>query len=457
MIVRPGGRIRATFRRAKLDKLHSDVLTAITKALGDADPAKIISDNVRFDGTTLGVKDQTFQLRHDGNVFVIGAGKASGLMGSGLERLLDSKIRGGVIVISDQPRSGSRTSQIRYIQGGHPVASSESVRGAKELLGLAEQARESDLIVNLLSGGASSLMAYPLNGISLLDEQRTTHLLLASGARIQEINTIRKHVSRLGGGRLAELLPGRRIISLILSDVVGDNVETIGSGPTARDSTTYRDCKSVLEKYDLWGKIPIRVRRVLELGLKGRLRETPKDPRTFQNVANVVLARNSDICEKAASYMTNAGYKTRRLSSRVSGEAREVGRIFGGVIADINITRLFSRPSALVSGGETTVTVTSGGMGGRNQELALAAAIAIQGSSGVVAASIGTDGIDGQTDAAGALVDGTTTGRGRKLGMDPERFLRDNNSYNYLSRVGDLVRTGPTGTNLNDLIILAAE
>lgn len=458
MVFRGRKRIHARLiRHRRLDKLHLNVLGAIDKAVEEADPEKIILDHVHFDGETLQVDKLLYQLDRDSKVFVIGGGKASGYMGHALGRLLSSRIRGGLIMVPDYLKIKSIEGNIRYVHGSHPVPSQESARGIQEMVALATKARESDLVVILLSGGASSLMAYPLGGISLSDERITSHLLLSSGADIREINTVRKHVSRIGGGRLAELLPGRRLLTLIISDVVGDDPEVIGSGPAVRDPTTYVDSKRILEKYNLWQRIPIRVRRILETGLRGRIPDTPKDFSVFQKVENIILARNRDACKAAASYLAKRSYKTHLLSSQVSGEARVVGDVLGGLISDIHISQPSLTRSAWVAGGETTVTMRGKGKGGRNQELALASAVEIENSPDVVVVSVGTDGIDGPTNAAGALVDGTTVSRGRDLGLNAKRFLERNDSYNYLSRVGDLVLTGPTGTNLNDIMIVAEE
>lgn len=458
MALRARKRIHTSLiRHRRLDKLHLTVLGAVDKALEEADPEKIIRDHVHFDGETLQVDKLRYKLDRNSKVVVIGGGKASGYMGHALGKLLSSSIGGGLVMVPDYFNTKRNEGNMRYVHGSHPIPSQENARGVKEMVALAAKARESDLVVILLSGVASSLMAYPLSGISLSEERITTHLLLSSGAHIREINTVRKHISRIGGGRLAELLPGRRLLTLTISDVVGDDPEVIGSGPAVRDPTTYGDSKRILEKYNLWQRIPIHIRRILEAGLRGRIPDTPKDSRVFQNVENIILARNRDACTAAVSYLAMRSYKTRLLSSQISGEARVLGGVLGGLIFDVHDSHPSLTRSAMVAGGETTVTVRGRGKGGRNQELALAAAVEIENSLGVVAVSVGTDGIDGPTNAAGAIVDGTTVDRGRELGMNAKRFLERNDSYNYLSTVGDLVLTGPTGTNLNDIMIVAEE
>lgn len=300
-------------------------------------------------------------------------------------------------------------------------------------------------------------MPLPAEGISLKDEARTTSLLIKSGASIQEINTVRKHLSQIKGGRLAERLYPATVLGLIISDVVGDKLDAIASGPTAPDPTTYKDAKNVLVKYHLWPRIPRNAREVIGGGVSGSILDTPKEAhRAFRSVHNLIVGSNRESCLAAAATMRKEGYKTMILSRRIVGEAREVGQILGSIATDISENGLpLQPPAALIAGGETTVTVRGTGKGGRNQELCLAIAMEISGSKGVVTTSLATDGIDGETDMAGALVDGRTVARGRELGMEPEDYIKNNDSYHYFRRLGDLLTTGPTGTNVNDIMILA--
>src|SRR5207302_2825142 len=301
-------------------------------------------------------------------------------------------------------------------------------------------------------------MPLPVEGINLDDEAKVTSLLLRSGAGIEEINIVRKHISQVKGGRLAERHYTANVLTLIISDVVGDKVDAIASGPTVPDPTTYRDVELVLKKYDVWFQIPENARRIITRGLSGSLPETPKQKnKVFRRVHNVIVGNNRASCLAAASAMTKAGYRTQVLSIQITGEAREAGLIFGSIVRDIRENSLpFAPPAAFVAGGETTVTARGKGKGGRNQELVLAAAVKVSGSEEVVVGSFATDGIEGRTDAAGAVADGSTINRGLKLGMYPEEFLRTNDSYHYFSRLKDLVITGPTGTNANDIMIVAA-
>lgn len=442
----------------RLDRLHRDVLVAMDAALEVANPRTIIKKRVKLIGSRLVVGDLTYYLKRYRRILVIGAGKAGGSMGEEIEKLLGRKITQGVVIVPEYLKPWPKGRSITYVGASHPIPTEKTVHRTGQLVRLAESAKREDLVILLLSGGASSLMESPLSGLTLQDLKKTTDLVLKSGAKIQEINAVRKHLSRVKGGRLAQILRDTHLLTLIISDVIGDELDAIGSGPAAPDPTTYRDAKASLDKYNLWRKIPPRVRQLIEQGVRGRLPDTPKaGDRAFRFVRNIVLGNNRESCLVAAASMSRMGYSATVLSTRITGEAREVGRILGSILTDIRTSGTpVSPPGALVLGGETTVTIKGHGKGGRNQELALAAAIAIDGLRKVVVASIGTDGIDGPTDAAGGIVDGSTASRGLRQGMDPEEYLRKNDSYTFFSKIGDLIKTGPTGTNVNDVMIIAA-
>jgi glycerate-2-kinase len=426
-------------------------------ALAAADPARIMRKHLRLNRGILRADTLQFLLKDYQRIFVIGGGKASGYMAEEVEKLLGKRIAGGLVIVPDYLRPTPRSRRIRYHPSTHPIPTRKGLEAVLAMLRLVENVSREDIVIVLLSGGGSALMPLPVQGISLNDEARVTSLLLKSGASIDEINAVRKHLSQIKGGRLAARLYPATVLTLIISDVVGDGIDAIASGPTTPDPTTFHDSEQVLKKYDLWSQIPKNARRVISAGLSGSIPETPKrNNKVFTRVHNVIVGNNRASCLAAASAMTKAGYKTQVLSVQITGEAREAGRIFGSIVRDIRDNSLpFTPPAALVAGGETTVTVRGKGKGGRNQELALAAAVRINGSDGVVVGSFATDGIEGQTDAAGALVDGTTITRGLKLEMNPDEFLRNNDSYHYFSRLKDLVITCPTGTNVNDIMILA--
>lgn len=432
---------------------------AMDKALDAATPAEITRRHVKLDGKTLHVDSRVYPLERYRRVFVIGAGKASGYMAEEVEKLVGKWITRGLVIIPDYlwPRPKSR--RITYHRATHPISTRKGIESVLAMLDLVQDVSRDDLIIVLLSGGGSALMPLPIQGISLNYEARITSLLLKSGARIEEINTVRKHLSRVKGGRLAERLYPANVLSLIISDVVGDKIDAIASGPTAADPTTYHDAELVLQKYDLWSRIPVTARKVITDGIAGSIPDTPKrGNRVFKHVNNLIVGNNRESCLAAAAGMTMAGYRTQILSIQITGEAAEAGKIFGSIARDMRDNSLpFAPPAAMIVGGETTVRVQGMGKGGRNQELALAAAMKISGSDGVVVGSFATDGIESQTDAAGAIADGTTVRRGLKLGMDPEKYLRNNDSYHYFSKLKDLVMTGPTGTNVNDITIIAVD
>src|SRR6266704_218918 len=447
-----------TQRRRGLDKLNRDVLHAMNAALAAADPARIIRKHLKLNGSTLHLDKLQYPLKDYRRILVIGGGKASGYMAEEIEKLLGDWITSGLVIIPDYLRPTPRNRRIRYHQATHPIPTRKGVEGVLAMLRLVDDISRDDLVIVLVSGGGSALMPLPVEGINLDDEAKVTSLLLRSGAGIEEINTVRKHLSQVKGGRLAGRLYPATVLTLIVSDVVGDKIDAVASGPTTADSTTYHDVELVLKKYDLWFQIPENARRIITRGLSGSIPETPKQKdKVFRRVQNVIVGNNRASCLAAASAMTKAGYRTQVLSIQITGEAREAGRIFGSIARDIRDNSLpFAPPTALVAGGETTVTVRGKGKGGRNQVLVLAAAVKISGSDAVVVGSFATDGIEGQTHAAGALADGTTVMRGLKVGMDPEDYLGNNDSYHYFSKLKDLVITGPTGTNVNDITIFAA-
>src|SRR6266568_3352917 len=288
---------------------------------------------------------------------------------------------------------------------------------------------------------------------------KTTNLLLKSGARIDEINAVRKHLSDFKGGRLAEKLHPATVLSLVISDVVGDKLESIASGPTVPDDTTYADAYTILQERGLWRTVPSSVRKHIQKGKEGNLPETPKgSSRIFKRVHNVLVGTNKESCQAAAEVLEKRGYHSLILSTGLQGESREVGKILAGICIGIRENQLpVAPPAAVVAGGETTVTVHGKGRGGRNQELVLSAASSIRGKPTILVSSIGTDGVDGPTNAAGAVADGTTVERGLRIHLDSDSYLRENNSYPFFERLNDLVITGPTGTNVNDIFTAIVE
>jgi glycerate 2-kinase len=432
------------------------VLEALEAALLAISPYQLIIDHVKVKDSKIVIDSEQFVLDHFKHIIVIGGGKASGSMAEALQHLLGNHITSGLINISSGTSARYRTNKVVLNEAGHPIPNAQGLEGAKRMLELAEVLDEDDLVICLISGGGSAMMTLPREGLTLEDKQMVTRLLLRSGADIAEMNTVRKHLSEFKGGWLAKKAQPATVLGLILSDVVGDPLDSIASGPTAPDPTTFRDAIDILEKYKLWNEVPSKVRDIFRMGDGGLLPETPKpnDP-AFNTVHNVIIGNNEMACLAAKTKLNKLGFNTNVLTSHLQGEAREAGIFLASIASEIlSSGNPLPRPAAIVVGGETTVTVKGNGIGGRNQELVLSAATKINGKKGLSIVSIGTDGIDGPTEAAGAIVDGKTLIRGREMGLDYKKALSNNDSHTYLSGLGDLVITGPTGSNVNDLAIL---
>ena len=409
-----------------------------------------ILQSLKIDCNILNIKDVSYDLSRFNNIIVIGAGKATASMAQAVEEVIGDKISDGLIVVKYEHTSPLK--KIKQLEAGHPLPDEAGVKGTEEILRLLEGADEKTLVICLLSGGGSALLVSPSEGITLNDKIETTRLLLSAGADIEGLNTVRKHLSKVKGGRLSEISYPATLITLMLSDVIGDRLDVIASGPTVPDNSTFKDAMDVIKKYNLVDKLPANVMILLKQGLRGDIKDTPKEglikDRTFiiGNLKHALTAAK----EKAVSM----GYETEIISSELQGEARDVGRWLA------KRAKGLKEAGCLISGGETTVTVKGNGLGGRNQELALAFAIEIEGLKGITMLSAGTDGTDGPTDAAGAIVDGETVSKAKTLGLDPERYLNTNDSYNFFKRLDSLtgerhhVITGPTGTNVMDIQII---
>jgi glycerate 2-kinase len=397
-------------------------------------------------------------------VLVVGGGKAGAPMAAAVADILGKWLSdGGVIVKHGHTLADSATTRpIKILEAGHPVPDQAGLHGAEYIAHLLHGATSRDLVLCLISGGGSALMTLPPSGISLANLQALTQILLGCGATINEINTIRKHVSQLKGGQLAQLASPAKVVSLILSDVVGDPLEVIASGPTVPDPTTFDDAWSILTRYGVVEDVPTSIINHLSAGREGTLPDTPKpgDP-IFDRVQNVIIGSNRLAAYAAAEEAQRMGFDTILLTTFLEGEAREVGRVIAGLAkgavhgeAMHPAGRSLTRPVCLVLGGETTVTLHGDGKGGRNQEMALAAALSLVGWEGVLIACLATDGTDGPTDAAGAFADGTTINRAVNLGLDAKTYLARNDTYQFFRQLDDLIVTGPTKTNVNDLVLV---
>ncbi|HEY2921236.1 MAG TPA: glycerate kinase [Candidatus Binatia bacterium] len=437
-----------------LMQLRADAREIFLAGLKAADPLDAINKTVQLQNDHLHVANRSYALLRIRNIFITGCGKAAARMALAIEDLLGDRVTGGIVVVKyghDLPLD-----RVKVVEAGHPVPDDAGLDGARQIVELVRAAGENDLVVFLISGGGSALFPGPADGLTLADKQRTTQTLLQSGATIQEVNAVRKHISTLKGGRFAKLVAPAHLVSLILSDVVDDSLEAIASGPTVADSTTYSDCLEIIRRYDLKGKIPNSVLQLLQRGVKGAVDETPKPAdAVFQKVQNVVVGSNQTALKAAERHAEVLGYHTRMLSSSIEGESRSIAETHSALVKEIALTdKPVRRPACVISGGETTVTVRGDGLGGRNQEFALAAAIQIDGLDGAVVLSAGTDGTDGPTDAAGGIVDGSTIQRGRSKGFDAMAFLTRNDSYHFLKATDDLLITGPTFTNVMDLQVM---
>ena len=419
--------------------------------LSAADPLEAINRAVQREGDRLQIRERFYDLNQFQRIYVTGCGKAAARMALAMERLLGDRITAGIVVV--KYGHGVKLGGTEVIEAGHPVPDDAGLNGARRIAELLRSCDRNDLVFFLLSGGGSALLPYPAEGLSLTDKQQTTEALLKSGASILEINAVRKHLSRLKGGQLAGLAAPATLISLVLSDVIGDSLETIGSGPTAPDSSTYSDCLHIIRHYQLGPKIPSAVLEYLERGARGESAETPQHlSGIFERVQNVIIGNIRTALSSALRRAEELGYHTMIFSEAIQGESRAVARRFAALLKEIAASdQPVSRPACVISGGETTVTVRGDGLGGRNQEFALAAALEVSGVDQIVVLSAGTDGTDGPTDAAGGIVDGKTVERAIAQGLDAAASLDRNDSHHLLQATDDLLFTGPTLTNVMDL------
>lgn len=425
-------------------------------ALQAVDAGKAVRRVLRREGEKLWVDGRTYDLARYRRVLVVGAGKAATAMAQAVEEVLGDRLTAGVVAVKHGHAAPTR--KITVVEAGHPIPDASSLAAGQQVAALVRDAREDDLIICLLSGGASALLALPAPGLKVKDKRQVTDALLRAGATINELNAVRKHLSAIKGGGLARLAWPATLVSVILSDVVGSPLDVIASGPTVADASTFQQAYEMLVKYDLLRKVPGVIVRRLREGMAGAIRETPKpgDP-LFANSFHIVIASN-EIAARAATDAAKArGWHALLLSTFVEGEAREVGRVFAGIAKEMaHSGQPVPRPGCVVAGGETTVTVRGRGRGGRNQELTLAAALQLAGWEDIAVASVATDGSDGPTLAAGAYADGQTVQLAKEAGRDPWQDLANNDSYSLFAALGDLIITGPTNTNVNDLIFVLA-
>ncbi|MFL6465920.1 MAG: glycerate kinase [Bryobacteraceae bacterium] len=434
-------------------KLKRDAKAIFAGALLAADAGHAVSSSLSVGRDHILAGNVSLSLKNFDRVFLLAVGKASIAMATAVERILGARLAGGIVVT----KHGHVTAQLRrldVLESGHPVPDEDGLAASAQVIYLLRELNARDLLIVVVSGGASALLPAPAEPITLREKRKVTDLLLRAGATIHELNAVRKHISSLKGGQLAALAYPATVVSLLLSDVVGDGIGVIGSGPTAPDTSTFADAIQILKHYKLDGRVPRRVLARLEDGVAGQLPETPKpgDP-LFRNVHNLIIGSNRLALKAAALQAKKLGYPPLILSSTMQGETREVARVHAEILREAKISAV---PVCLLSGGETTVTVKGQGKGGRNQEFALAAAMAIDGLKDVLVLSAGTDGTDGPTDAAGAIALGDTVRRAGAAGLNAYEHLQSNNAYPFFDTLGDLIKTGPTGTNVMDIHLLLA-
>ncbi len=437
------------------------LLDIFNAALSAVDPYHAVIRSLRIENGRIYAGGSICGPDRFDRVIVVGAGKATAPMAAAVEDVLGSAIESGIIVV--KYGHARKLSIIGQVEAAHPVPDEAGVQGTEQVLGLARSAGENTLVISLLSGGGSALLVAPLPGITLEDKQKTTDLLLRAGASIKELNAVRKHLSAVKGGRLARAAYPAQMVTLVLSDVIGNALDVIASGPTVPDSTTFADAANVIERYGLKRDLPPRVVAFIERGLAGQEPETAKKGEAcFKRTAQVIVGGLAQALSAAKKRADDIGWTAEVVTAELQGEARDAAVILARTALHVRDRLKPGERRCLLFGGETTVTVRGNGKGGRNQELALAFAAEMSGT-GITLLSAGTDGTDGPTDAAGAVVDGSTITKGRKLGLNPEAYLDNNDSYTFFAKLDALtderhhLLTGPTGTNVMDLQIILVE
>jgi hydroxypyruvate reductase len=436
---------------------HGGALAEVmAAALRAVEPAGAVRTMLRRDGATLHVGEHRYDLGTLKRVLLVGAGKAGTPMAQAAAAVLADRLSAGLVIVKDG-YAGDAPPNVEIVEAGHPLPDRRGVEAATRLLHLVDGAGEGDLVLVLLSGGGSALLTLPAQRISLDDMIAMTDVLLRCGATINEINTLRKQASQIGGGRLAQRAAPAQIATLILSDVVGSPLDVIASGPTVPDPTTFADAWAVVERYGLQTQLPASIMAHLQRGLAGNVPSTPKaDDPCFRRTTNVVVGSNAVAAQAATEAAAQRGFNTLLLTTYLQGEARQIGEVLAAVAHEIALhDRPIAKPALLVAGGETTVTLRGDGAGGRNQELALGAVQALAGLPDTTLVALATDGGDGPTDAAGAVATGETLARAQAQHIDPHTFLMRNDAYHFWEALDDLLLPGPTLTNVNDLVFVA--
>ncbi|MEI7988125.1 MAG: glycerate kinase [Chloroflexota bacterium] len=437
----------------------NQIIHILAAAIESVDPANAVTKAIKKHGDYLIAGSSSYSLNSFKNIYIVGMGKAGAPMAHATANILENRVKKGVVVVKEgYTLPDWHYNNICVYEASHPLPDERGLQSTREIINLVQQAKETDLIICLISGGASALFTQPSPGITLEDLRSLTQHLLASGATINEINILRKHLDQVKGGQLAHLAYPATVITLILSDVIGNPFDIIASGPTVPDLSSFSDAIQIIEKYDLLEKITPSIRTHLERGVSGKIPETPKpDDPIFQRCASILIGSNEQAAQAALIKAESYGLHTLLLTTSLQGEAREQGIDLG------HLARLLVHegkpipiPACIIAGGETTVTLHGNGMGGRNQEMALSAVKGISGKENLWFITLATDGGDGPSNAAGAVVNGDTMARAYALGLDPDDFLNRNDSYHFFEPLGDLLIPGATLTNVNDLAFIFA-
>lgn len=431
----------------------------MSAALSAVDPKTAVLKSLIRKDNLLEVNRVSYDLDGFDRVIILGAGKAGQPMVEAVQQILIDQIDIGLIIVKEGYKTkNDLPKEINIVEAGHPIPDMRGVKAAEQVINLLENTSQSDLVITLISGGGSAVFVAPVDGVSIQDLQTLTEILLASGASVNEINTLRKHLDRIKGGQLARYTYPAKTIGLILSDVVGDPLDVIASGPTVPDRSTFDDAIAILSKYQIEDQIPVPIREYLMLGTAGMAVETPKPGENlFANVNNIIIGSNRTASQAAYDQAIKEGLNTIILSNYLQGEANQAGRFLATILRQVvSHDQPIPRPACIIVGGETTVTISGDGLGGRNQEVALGAVAELDGLEDIALITFATDGGDGPSDAAGAVVTGNTYQHALALDLEPEAFLAKNDAYNYFKPLGDLLITGPTQTNVNDLTFLFA-
>ncbi len=434
------------------EKMRNHANSILSEAISAVDPSACIYRAVNKDGRDIVINNRSYDLSRYDHIYAIAFGKAAISMSKAIEDILGDSLTDGIAVTKHG--FGGSLLKMKVYESGHPMPDDHSVAAGKTVHSFLERTGERDLIFFLISGGGSALITLPRKGVTITDIVKLTDSLMRAGATIDDLNTVRKHLCSIKGGGLAKMAYPSQSVSLILSDVVGDPLDVIASGPTVPDTSTFSEFNEIVERYDL--KLSPAVSGLLEDGLEGVIEETPKLGATvFERTSHYLVGNNALALQEAQKKASELGYNTMVLSSSIIGEAREVAKVFASIAREERLRGTpLPLPACILAGGETTVTMKGKGLGGRCQEMALSFGIEVSDLEGVLLLAAGTDGNDGTTDHAGAFADGDTVQRGKNLQIDARHELYDNNSYIFFKETGDLIATGPTGTNVMDIYMV---